>query len=409
MFSSFFPRPALFFSTAALFSLAAVFLWFDGASQLVFHLPTFARYAGKALPDSAWRFLQPDDLWFYCYFAALTALFATVWSFASPHPWQRWSVLGTALILFITWFDVHVGVTINAWYGPFYDLIQRALTKAGSVSMADFYQQIGDFLSIALIAVVIGVLNAFFISHWIFRWRTAMNDCYMAHWQQLRHVEGAAQRVQEDTMRFSSTLQDWGVSLIQAVMTLVAFLPVLVGLSQHVKSVPILGHTPYGLVLAALCWSLFGTLLLGLVGVKLPGLEFRNQRVEAAYRKELVYGEDDARRAAPATVRELFSRVRYNYFRLWFHYLYFNVTRILYLQVDSMFGLFILLPTIIAGGLTLGLLQQITNVFDQVRQAFQYLITSWSTLVSLMSIYKRLRSFERVIEGENRQEALQRN
>ncbi len=165
MFSSFFPRPALFFSTAALFSLAAVFLWFDGASQLVFHLPTFARYAGKALPDSAWRFLQPDDLWFYCYFAALTALFATVWSFASPHPWQRWSVLGTALILFITWFDVHVGVTINAWYGPFYDLIQRALTTAGSVSMADFYQQIGDFLSIALIAVVIGVLNAFFISH----------------------------------------------------------------------------------------------------------------------------------------------------------------------------------------------------------------------------------------------------
>ncbi|MDU3078911.1 MAG: peptide antibiotic transporter SbmA, partial [Mixta calida] len=291
----------------------------------------------------------------------------------------------------------------------FYDLIQRALTKAGSVSMADFYQQIGDFLSIALIAVVIGVLNAFFISHWIFRWRTAMNDCYMAHWQQLRHVEGAAQRVQEDTMRFSSTLQDWGVSLIQAVMTLVAFLPVLVGLSQHVKSVPILGHTPYGLVLAALFWSLFGTLLLGLVGVKLPGLEFRNQRVEAAYRKELVYGEDDARRAAPATVRELFSRVRYNYFRLWFHYLYFNVTRILYLQVDSIFGLFILLPTIIAGGLTLGLLQQITNVFDQVRQAFQYLITSWSTLVSLMSIYKRLRSFERVIEGENRQEALQRN
>ena len=63
-----------------------------------------------------------------------------------------------------------------------------------------------------------------------------MNDWYMAHWQKLRHVEGAAQRVQKDTMRFSSTLEDWGVSLIQAVMTLVAFLPVLVGLSQHVKA-----------------------------------------------------------------------------------------------------------------------------------------------------------------------------
>lgn len=222
----------------------------------------------------------------------------------------------------------------------------------------------------------------------------------MAHWARLRHIEGAAQRVQDDTMRFSSTLEDWGVGLIQAVMTLVAFLPVLATLSQHVKSVPLLGAMPYGLVLAALLWSLFGTALLALVGIKLPGLEFRNQRVEAAWRKELVYGEDDPQYAAPATVKQLFSRVRHNYFRLWFHYLYFNVTRILYLQVDNVFGVFILFPAIIAGTLTLGLLQQITNVFDQVRASFQYLITSWATLVSLMSIYKRLRSFERVIDGK---------
>lgn len=50
------------------------------------------------------------------------------------------------------------------------------------------------------------------------------------------------------------------------------------------------------------------------VGSKLPGLEFNNQKVEAAYRKELVYGEDHADRAQPATLVELFSRVRKNYF-----------------------------------------------------------------------------------------------
>ena len=31
-------------------------------------------------------------------------------------------------------------------------------------------------------------------------------------------------------------------------------------------------------------------------------LEFKNQRVEAAYRKELVYGEDHADRAQPPTI-----------------------------------------------------------------------------------------------------------
>ncbi|SUB18879.1 microcin B17 transporter [Pantoea agglomerans] len=62
-----------------------------------------------------------------------------------------------------------------------------------------------------------------------------MNNYYMHNWQRLRHVEGAAQRVQEDTMRFATTLENWGVSFIQAIMTLVAFLPVLVALSHHVK------------------------------------------------------------------------------------------------------------------------------------------------------------------------------
>lgn len=56
-----------------------------------------------------------------------------------------------------------------------------------------------------------------------------------------------------------------------------------------------------------------------------------------------------------------------------------------------------LLPSIVAGSLTLGLMTQITNVFDQVRGSFQYLINSWTTIVELMSIYKRLRSFESVI------------
>ncbi|MGQ7169014.1 SbmA/BacA-like family transporter, partial [Escherichia sp. R-CC3] len=96
-----------------------------------------------------------------------------------------------------------------------------------------------------------------------------------------------------------------------------------------------------------------GTGLLAVVGIKLPGLEFKNQRVEAAYRKELVYGEDDATRATPPTVRELFSAVRKNYFRLYFHYMYFNIARILYLQVDNVFGLFLLFPSIVAGTITL--------------------------------------------------------
>ncbi|EOL9006011.1 peptide antibiotic transporter SbmA [Cronobacter turicensis] len=395
MFKSFFPRPGAFFLSALIWAMIAVIVWQMSGGWLAERLGV----AGE-LPISAARFWSGNFILFYAYYALCVGLFAAFWRVYCPHRWQRWSVLGSALLIFVTWFMVELSVAINAWYAPFFDLIQTALGAPNKVKIGQLYSGIMVFLGIALIYVTVGVMNNFFISHYIFRWRTAMNEYYMAHWQHLRHIEGAAQRVQEDTMRFASTLEDMGVSLLKAVMTLIAFLPVLVALSPHVKELPIVGEVPYGLVIAAIVWALMGTGLLALVGIKLPGLEFRNQRVEAAYRKELVYGEDDPTRADPQTVQALFSNVRYNYFRLYFHYTYFNIARILYLQVDAIFGLFLMFPSIAAGSITLGLMSQIGNVFGEVRGAFQYLISSWTTLVELMSIYKRLRSFERTLNDK---------
>ncbi|WP_271892964.1 peptide antibiotic transporter SbmA [Candidatus Phyllobacterium onerii] len=400
MFVSFFPRPKLFFISAILWALAAIFLWYFGGQQFGgnFGLPPAA--PGTPAIVGVALFVSKPFLWFYIYYAAATLLFYAFWAFYSPHPWQNWSVLGSALIIFATYFSVQVSVAFNAWYGPYYDLIQAALAKTTPVTAEQLYLGLVDISGIAFVAVTIGSINAFFISHYIFRWRTAMNNFYMEHWEQLRHIEGASQRVQEDTMRFSTTVEGLGVSLVRSVMTLIAFLPVLFTLSKEVTELPIIGEIPFALVWAAVGWSLFGTVFLAVVGYRLPGLEFRNQRVEAAYRKELVYGEDDESRAQPPTMAQLFSNVRKNYFRLYFNYLYFNVARILYLQADNIFSLLVLIPSIAAGKLSLGLMTQISNVFDQVRESFQYLVNSWSTIVELLSIYKRLRAFESVIYDE---------
>jgi peptide/bleomycin uptake transporter len=247
--------------------------------------------------------------------------------------------------------------------------------------------------------VTVGVLTKFFVSHYIFRWRTAMNDYYVAHWAQLRTVEGASQRVQEDAMRFSTSMEGLGVNLVDAVMTLIAFLPVLVRLSSNVTELPLVGAIAYPLVVVALLWAMFGTTFLALIGIRLPGLEFQNQRVEAAYRKELVFGEDSSGRAAPATLIELYAAVRRNYFRVYLNYMYFNVGRILYLQTDNIFPYIVLAPTIVAGKITLGPMNQILNAFSQVRSSFQYLVHSWPQVVELISIYKRLRAFENRIDG----------
>ena len=59
----------------------------------------------------------------------------------------------------------------------------------------------------------------------------------------------------------------------------------------------------------------------------------------------------------------------------------------------------VLAPTIVVGAITLGAMNQILNAFGQVRSSFQYLVNSWTTIVELLSIYKRLRAFEAAIEG----------
>ncbi len=397
MFKSFFPKPVWFFSSLVLWFVINLWLWHSGGSAWGSYVGFAKDYHEVTLPIGVSRFWSAQFLWFYLWYLVATVLFAWFWHVKAHHPWQRWSIWGSSFILFNIWFGVQVNVVLNEWYSPFYDLIQKMLTSGGG-DVQSLYTGAVTFIYIAMVYVTLAVFNLFFVSHYVFRWRTAMNDYYTAHWEQLRHIEGASQRIQEDTMRFARTTEELGVSLIESLMLLMAFLPVLYTLSSHVKTLPIIGEISHALVWASLGWAVFGTVVLMTVGIKLPGLEFNNQKVEAAYRKELVYGEDYAERAQPQTLKELFSKVRLNYFRLYFHYAYFNMVRIWYLQLDNIYGLFILFPSIAAGAITLGLMMQILNVFGKVRESFEYLIMSWPKIIELLSIYKRLKAFESHID-----------
>jgi peptide/bleomycin uptake transporter len=411
MFKSFFPNPKLFFSSLVIYAAICSAIWYGFNQQI-------GQLFGFDLSDSTpviglGHFVTDSFLLFYFYYFVCTACFAMAWFKIANHRWQWWSIVGSAFILFSTYFSVQVSVAINNWRRPFFDLVQQALMTPGTdaadndrsaESIASISSELLDliliFAEVAFLAIFLFVATRFFVSHFIFRWRTAMNEYYTAQWKQVRHIEGASQRIQEDTMRFASIMEGLGVSIVDAVMTLFAFLPVLWALSEYVNELPFIGVIPQPLFWAALFWAIFGTTLLATVGIKLPGLEFKNQRVEAAFRKELVYGEDDELRAQPVTLVELFSNVRKNYFRLYFHYMYFNVARMLYLQADGIFVYILLMPTIAAGVITFGILQQILTAFGQVSNSFQYLVNSWTTIVDLLSVYKRLSSFEAAINHE---------
>ena len=263
------------------------------------------------------------------------------------------------------------------------------------------------FLCIALPYVLIATINVYFASIYALKWREAMTFEYLAFWKAKDdNIEGSSQRIQEDIYNFSKIVESLGLAFIRALMILFAFIPILWILSDAISKSLFaninedsmfffLKNIDGLLVYVALFISLGGLFISWFVGIKLPGLEYNNQKAEAAFRKELVFAEDNRRDyATRETMIELFTGLKFNYKRLFLHYGYFNIWLILFEQIIVIVPFLIVAPSLFAGAIGLGVVMQMNNAFDQVRSSFSVFITNWTKITELRSIHKRLREFE---------------
>ena len=314
--------------------------------------------------------------------------------FFTTRKWLLWAWIGSAVILASLWVQVKIDVEINEWFGQFYDMIQKALAKPNAITIEEYWTSLFSFITLAGIYVAVYVVVSFFTAHFLFRWRAAMVEWYHSVYDRARKIEGAAQRVQEDTIKFSRIMESLGTSFIESIMVLIQFIPILLGLSAGIP-IYFFGDWQYGLITGALIWTLGGTIFLIALGwvLRLVGVEYDLQKKEAAYRKILVIAEDDET-VRPKTISELFDGVRSIHFLSYSRYLYFNIGRMAYLQANVLSAYVFLAPAIVAGVVTLGVMQQIIRAFGRVEGSMQYLLKAWPTIIELASVYKRLREFE---------------
>jgi peptide/bleomycin uptake transporter len=265
--------------------------------------------------------------------------------------------------------------------------------------MSEYLDGLYSFGKLAALWIVLGLATSFLTSHFLFRWRTSMVEYYHSVYDKARTIEGASQRVQEDTIRFSRIMEGLGTAFIESVMVLIEYFPLLMGLSV---GIPIMwfGDWSYGLVSGALIWAVGGTILMIALAwiLRLVGIEYDLQKREAAYRKILVIAEDDGS-IRPKSLEELFVGVRKIHYKSYLFYLYFNIGRLAYLQANVLVGYIFIAPAIVAGVMTLGVMQQILRAFGRVEGSLQYLFNAWPTIIELASVYKRLREFERQIDS----------
>ena len=315
-------------------------------------------------------------------------------SFFRDKKWFYWSYGGGFFIITLLVLQTYLDVLFNSWYKDFYDILQTAEKR----EISEFWESIKRFLYIALPYVTLFAFTNWFTRLWAFRWREAMTFSYMPYWKKVdAKVEGASQRIQEDCMNFAKIVESLGLQVVRAIMLLIAFIPILWGLSSNVV-IPFFKDVSGSLVWVSLTASLGGLVISWLVGIKLPGLEYNNQKVEAAFRKELVYGEDDrANYAKPPTILELFSGIKFNYHRLFLHYGYFDLWLIMYNQVMIIVPYILMGPGLFTGAMTLGILIQTSSAFREVQSSFSLFLQNWTRITELRSIYKRLNEFEKAI------------
>ena len=322
-------------------------------------------------------------------------------SFFYSRLWIGWAWGGLTFLLFMVYIQVQLLVVLNTWFQEFYDLLQRApeIVSAGQADqgLQQFWAYIIDFAWIVFPYIFIAVISQFLSRHFVFRWRQAMTFSYIDKWSAIqKDIEGSSQRIQEDTQRFARIVENLGLEFFESILKILAFIPILWTLSSHV-SLPILSAIPGSLVWLSLCLSVGGIVISWFVGIKLPGLEYNNQKVEAAFRKQLVYGEDDKAYADPPTLVSLFRGVRHNYFRLFLHYGYFDTWRIFFLQSASIVPFVVMGPSLFTGAITLGVVIQAANAFDKVNDSFSYFLRSWTIITELRSVVRRLHEFEYAI------------
>jgi peptide/bleomycin uptake transporter len=311
--------------------------------------------------------------------------------------YRLWSWGGVCLILALTIAFIYIQLQLNTLYGDFFDGLQLALRTPSDSNIKTQYTLLFYWACFSIGNAIIYPAQIYFRNRWSFQWRQAMANYYTANWAKICHIEGVSQRVQENTNRFSWTLETLVTRFVRSTLTLVMFVPLLWQLSAQVISLPFIGPVSNVAVYTVLIVSLCSTVSLSLIGRKLPSYQFATQIAEAAYRKSLT-GQEDNIIEDPKETPTLFKSVKNSYLVLFYHQMYFEACKGSFLQISSLAPYVVLMPTLLTGVITFGVFQQITYTYTRVAAALELPISSSNEIIQVIAEYRRLRPLDQAIK-----------
>lgn len=337
----------------------------------------------------------------------LWALFKGYWN--SEEKWKARGLL--AVVIGLNFATVYLLVKINSWYNEFYNALQNYQEEL-------FWPLVGEFTALAFLYIFIAVYAVYLRQMLQIKWRTWMTEKYIARWmkgqvyyrlQVLRSdTDNPDQRISEDINQFVNLTLQLLIGFLKQLTTLAAFSVVLWNLSGAF-TVPLGSYSfeIYGYMFwFSLVYSVVGTVLVHLVGRKLIGLNFDQQRYEADFRFNMMRVRENSESVAfyggeaPETAgfKERFAKVISNYWQL------MKQTKILNFYVNGYAQLAVIVPLVLAspqyfsGAMALGGLMQTVSAFGRVQDALSYFVDSYDVIAQLAAVVHRLSGFTEHME-----------
>ena len=340
-------------------------------------------------------------------FRAFWQLFRGYWN--SDEKWKARGLL--AVVIGLNFAGVYLLVLLNNWYNEFYNALQN-------YESALFWPLIGEFTGIAFLYIIIAVYAIYLRQMLQLKWRTWMTSEYLDTWlkrqayyrlQVLRSdTDNPDQRISEDINQFVALTLQLLVDFLKQFTTLAAFGVVLWNLSGAF-TVPIGSHefVIYGYMFwVSLFYSTAGTWLAHLVGRKLIGLNFDQQKYEADFRFNMMRVRENSESIAfyggelpeRTGFRERFSYVIENFRKLMTQTKFLNFYVNGYAQLAVIVPLILAAPQYFSGAMQLGGLMQTITAFGRVQDALSYFVGSYDIIAQLASVIQRLGGFTEHME-----------
>ncbi len=347
---------------------------------------------------------RPSDRQVAARFARLTGGF---WRGGSAGRAWFWSLaLATAIIV-----SVFANVTVNRWNGWFFDALEKKDAESALIAMAVFP---------VLVVIVAGLGVAILVSRETFQvhWRQWVTSKLADGWVQDRRFfrlslsgyepANPEYRIADDVRWATEPVVDFAIGLLSSVITAITFIGILwsIGGSLTIPtgSGPVV--IPAYMVLAAILYAVLVSVLITVVGRRLPRLIAARNEGEAKLRFSLMrirdHGETIALARLEAGERRAVAQTYDSLVGRWLAMIK-QRGRLTWITNGSgalvpVVPLLLAAPKYLSGEMSLGGVVQVAAAFVAVQNAFNWLLDNFMRIAEWLAAARRVNELADALE-----------